>query len=148
MLINSTITHSTQSNLLGGVLMNNTWKEKLPFLYQEYKKGLVHRFDATGVSLELTEAQKKKIKELEAKFENHKVITCLDANYRFSDGMIFNFINYLLLSEDEDEQPELYDDDSEIVLFLAYVDNITAPDCSELGNIGVIERSGLLKRVF
>jgi hypothetical protein len=126
--------------------MIDNWTTRLPFLHQEWKEQNIHRYDAYGFSRELTEEQKLQLKVLEAKNPHLRIVGVLDAKYLFPGDEVMHFNTYLCLANGSN--PEPCENDKDLVYFLAYVDNLSDPDCSEFGYVGVKEITGLLKRVY
>ncbi|AWI06721.1 hypothetical protein [Clostridium drakei] len=122
------------------------WKEMLPYLSKQIEAKNVWRYDASGATRELTKKQANKIKELESEFKGTRVVAVLDAKYEFPDCEI-HFNTYLLLSDDS--TPIIANDGTrEYVMFFAFVDNMDDTLCSELGDVGIVEICGLLRRVY
>lgn len=123
------------------------WKELLPYLSQQIELGNVWVYDASGITGTLTKKQQDKVNELECEFERVKVVAVIDASYRFPDEIIMHFNTYLMIGDDS--IPEVCNDGiKDYVAFIAYVDNLEDSSCSELGDVGVTEASGLLKRLY
>ena len=130
--------------------MSKTWEEILPYLNKQWTKGKVHKYDGVGFTRELTDENKEKIKEIEEKNEKLKVIAVIDGTYTFTGGNtndegvvedVQRHVDYLLLDE---EGPMVHDENT--VLILSYTVNETYGE-EEMGDILVVERTGLLKRV-
>lgn len=122
------------------------WSTKLPFLYEEFSKGNVYRFDSCGVSREMSKEQIEMKEKLEKEYDDLKVIAVIDSLYLFQDDTVMHFCDYILLGKDE--EPEIINEDENIFSFLSYTQNVDDDYCSELGYIGLRERGYLLKRVY
>lgn len=122
------------------------WSASFPFLYQEFSKGNVLRFDSAGISRELSKEQIEMKEKLEKEYDDLNVIAVIDSLYLLQNGSAIRFVDFVLLGKDE--EPEIIDEDENVFSFLSYTQNVDDDHCSEMGYIGLRERGGLLKRVY
>jgi hypothetical protein len=120
------------------------WKEMLPYLALQIALGDVWRYDAIGFTRELTKEQEEKIKELES--DDLTVVAVIDADYQFQ-GCTMHFNTYLFAIEGEIPEVATYNDRNYVV-FYSFVQNMGDSSSSEYGDVGVIEHSELLKRIY
>lgn len=126
-------------------------KMDMPLLYEEVKKGNIWLYDCSGVSRELGEEHREKIKEIEEKSGrfNRKVFAVIDSNVVFPDGERCNMVSYLY--EDYYKQEKEYNGffkyENGMYYVPAYVVNKTW-DIEESGDIVIREVVGLVKRVY
>lgn len=122
------------------------WAKNLPLLAQELRKGNVWRY-SMGISLELTEEQQIKIKEIEERLKSldadAKVVAVLEGKYKMSDGEVLEMESYIYLSP-KTRQLERYE--GKVHLAPALVINKTW-NVQEHGDVLIKEVSGLLMRV-
>lgn len=107
----------------------------------DFKEGVVNVSENGGFLYWVNDEQKKIIQEFEEK--NNAVV------YHIIHGQtnIGELLNILYVS-DWHEEWEMDRDDLRNGQALAYVKNLTMPDCSEFGSIGVAESIGGLVRTW
>ncbi len=125
--------------------MNITWGERLPSLYKSYLEGIVNRYNGAGVVKKLTKFQKGKIKQLKVEYPEMTVIAVLHTWYDMG-GLTepMNIVDFIMLSKYK--EPRIGTITS--VCFQSYAENLTREGYSELSDIGIEERDGVLKRLY
>lgn len=101
------------------------------------KQGTVLKSETAGILYDLNDEEKKAVADWEEKSGG----IVYAAIY-----MVFGRCLALLYISAEEEEWELDREDLEGRVPLAYVANLDAPDCSELGSIGIVPANGGLVR--
>ena len=103
------------------------------------KQGTVLESETAGLLYDLNDEEKKAVADWEEKSGGIVYAAILS-------NMVFGRCLALLYISAEEEEWELDREDLEGRVPLAYVANLDAPDCSELGSIGIAPANGGLVR--
>lgn len=103
------------------------------------KQGTVLKSETAGILYDLNDEEKKAVADWEEESGGIVYAAILS-------NMVFGRCLALLYVSAEDEEWELDREDLEGRVPLAYVANLDAPDCSELGSIGIAPANGGLVR--
>lgn len=103
------------------------------------KQGTVLKSETAGILYDLNDEEKKAVTDWEEESGGIVYAAILS-------NMVFGRCLALLYVSAEDEEWELDREDLEGRVPLAYVANLDAPDCSELGSIGIASANGGLVR--
>lgn len=103
------------------------------------KQGTVLKSETAGILYDLNDEEKKAVADWEEKSGGIVYAAILS-------NMVFGRCLALLYISAEEEEWELDREDLEGRVPLAYVANLDAPDCSELGSIGIVPANGGLVR--
>lgn len=103
------------------------------------KQGTVLKSETAGILYDLNDEEKKAVADWEEKSGGIVYAAILS-------NMVFGRCLALLYVSAEEEEWELDREDLDGRVPLAYVANLDAPDCSELGSIGIAPANGGLVR--
>lgn len=103
------------------------------------RQGEVLKSEVAGILYDLNDEEKKAVADWEE--ESGGIVYAAILN-----NMVFGRCLSLLYVSAEEEEWELEREDLEEKVPLAYVANLDAPDCSELGSIGIASVNGGLAR--
>ena len=107
----------------------------------DFKRGVVNQSERFGLLYWLDDKQKEMVKKFE---EEHNAVVYHIIHQTTNIGKLLN----ILYVSDWDEEWEMDRDDLKEGQALAYVMNLSMPDCSEFGTIGVKESVGGLMRTW
>lgn len=107
----------------------------------DFKEGVVNQSENGGLLYWLDDEQKVFIKKFE---EDHDAVVYHVIHQFTNMGELLN----ILYVSDYKEEWEMDQDDLNEGMVLAYVINLSMPDCSEFGTIGVRESIGGLVRTW
>jgi hypothetical protein len=117
------------------------YKREFPFLCGELKRNKIWLYDATGASRELKSKHKKTIRRLKSQYKI-EVFSVLES-FMKADSQRIKMTSYLYVSDEVGFQKYK----GKMYCVPAYVDNETW-DIKEFGDIVIVERSGMLQRVY